>query len=65
MFLGPVTNPKNKNLPDLTWREIVILVPILVLIFWIGLYPQPFFDLMGGSVAKLVSTLHTVASVAH
>ena len=57
LFLGPVTNEKNKNLKDLNWREISILVPLLILIFWIGLYPKPFFALMSPAVAKLVGIL--------
>ena len=57
MFLGPVTNEKNMNLKDLNWREVVTLVPLLVLIFWIGLYPKPFFDLMAPTVEHLVATL--------
>jgi NADH-quinone oxidoreductase subunit M len=39
---------------DLNWREIVTLLPILVLIFWIGLYPTPFFNLIGPAVDKLL-----------
>ena len=57
MFLGPLTNEKNENLKDLNWREIVTLAPLLVLIFWIGLYPKPFFDLIGPTVEALVATL--------
>jgi NADH-quinone oxidoreductase subunit M len=57
MFLGPLTNEKNENLKDLNWREIVTLVPLLVLIFWIGLYPKPFFDLIAPTVEHLVATL--------
>ena len=44
MFLGQVTNEANRLLKDLNWREIVVLVPLLLLIFWIGLFPQPFFE---------------------
>jgi NADH-quinone oxidoreductase subunit M len=63
MFLGEVTNEKNRNLPDLTRREIAILIPLLILIFWIGLYPKPFLDLMAPSVAHLAASLQA-ASVA-
>jgi len=67
MFLGPegsiVAEVKNHGhaLRDLNWREIVTIVPILVFIFWIGLYPKPFFDLMGPSVDNLVAALQTAA----
>ena len=46
---------------DLNWREIVVLVPLLILIFWIGLYPQPFLNLMAPSVDKLVAGLQAAA----
>jgi NADH-quinone oxidoreductase subunit M len=64
MFLGPVTHEENKGLKDLNWREIAILVPLLILIFWIGLYPQPFFNLMGPSVGKLVASLQAAGVAA-
>jgi len=63
MFLGPVTKDENRSLKDINWREIAILVPLLVLIFWIGLYPKPFFDLMAPAVDNLVAALQS-ASVA-
>jgi NADH-quinone oxidoreductase subunit M len=37
------------------------MLPLLILIFWIGLYPKPFFDLMGPTVDNLVATLQTAA----
>jgi NADH-quinone oxidoreductase subunit M len=64
MFLGPAENPKNLGLKDLNWREIVTLIPLLVFIFWIGLYPKPFFTLMAPAVDKLVAVVETAAAVA-
>ncbi|MBI5840503.1 MAG: NADH-quinone oxidoreductase subunit M [Chloroflexi bacterium] len=63
MFLGPegsIVEEVKKHghaLRDLNWREIATIVPILIFIFWIGLYPAPFFDLMAPAVTKLVAAL--------
>ena len=57
MFLGPLTVEKNKSLKDLNWREIITLAPLLVLIFWIGLYPKPFLDLISPAVANLLAVM--------
>jgi NADH-quinone oxidoreductase subunit M len=61
LFLGPVDKEENRALPDLNLREILVLVPLIVLIFWIGLYPKPFFDLMSPAVDQLVAALQTAA----
>lgn len=59
LFLGPVDKEENRTLLDLNWREIATLVPLLVFIFWIGLYPAPFFNLMAPAVDKVVAALHS------
>lgn len=59
LCLGPLDKEENRALLDLNWREIVTLVPLLIFILWIGLYPQPFFNLMAPAVTRLVSTLNT------
>jgi NADH-quinone oxidoreductase subunit M len=64
MFLGPVTKEENRVLLDLNWREIATLAPLLILIFWIGLYPKPFFNLIAPAVDHLVAALK-VAAVAN
>jgi NADH-quinone oxidoreductase subunit M len=37
-----VTNDKNRGLQDLTWREIGLIAPLLVLMVYMGVYPKPF-----------------------
>jgi len=54
MFLE-VKNPKNMNLKDMNVREMITVVPLIILIFWIGLYPKPFLDTFDASVTHLVS----------
>jgi NADH-quinone oxidoreductase subunit M len=63
LFLGPVDKEENQRLKDLNWREVVTLVPLVIFIFWIGLYPRPFFDLMAPSVDKVVAVLQSTAMV--
>jgi NADH-quinone oxidoreductase subunit M len=65
MFLGPVDKDENRTLKDLNWREIATLLPLLVFIFWIGIYPKPFFTLMAPAVEKLVAVLQAAAVAIH
>jgi len=44
VVFGPVTHSENENLKDLTWRERLVFAPLLILIFWMGVAPQPFID---------------------
>jgi NADH-quinone oxidoreductase subunit M len=61
LFLGQLDKEENKILKDINWREILTLVPLLILIFWIGLYPKPFFAIMGPAVDKLVHIISAAA----
>jgi NADH-quinone oxidoreductase subunit M len=42
VFFGKVTNEKNKSLTDLSWREIGIMVPLIALMVYMGVFPKPF-----------------------
>lgn len=50
MFFGPLDNPKNEQLKDLTTRETLALAPLVVLVFVIGLFPNLFLERMRPSV---------------
>ncbi|MDH4223167.1 MAG: NADH-quinone oxidoreductase subunit M [candidate division Zixibacteria bacterium] len=49
-----IKNEENKKLLDLNLREIIILIPIILLIFWIGFYPQPLLSKMEPAVKNLL-----------
>jgi len=50
VMFGPVTHAENEKLSDLTMRERLVFVPILFLIFWMGVAPQPFIDRMAPAI---------------
>jgi NADH:ubiquinone oxidoreductase subunit 4 (subunit M) len=54
-MFGPVTNKKNLDLPDLRPREWAYFLPILVLIFWIGVYPQTFLKPVQPAIEQTIS----------
>jgi NADH-quinone oxidoreductase subunit M len=57
VFFGTVTNPKNEKLHDLTPREMLTFAPLLIIAFWIGLYPKPFFQILEQPVNQIVQTV--------
>ena len=54
VFFGELTNEKNKDLADLNRREQWTLIPLIVIAFWIGLYPKPFLDRMAPTVDRVL-----------
>jgi NADH-quinone oxidoreductase subunit M len=57
VFFGEVVHEENKHLPDATRREQWTLIPLIVLCFWIGLYPKPFFRIMEPSIRRVVEVV--------
>ncbi len=52
--LGQSRTSVAARLPDLNWRETATLVPLVVIVLWVGLYPAPFLDAMDVSVTALI-----------
>jgi NADH-quinone oxidoreductase subunit M len=53
VFFGKVTNSANKRLRDLSWREIGLIAPLVLLMVFMGVYPAPFLNRSQGSVAAI------------
>lgn len=52
------------DISDLNFRECVTLAPLLVFVFWIGLAPEPFMNVMHSSVEFLLTQVHSSQAVA-
>jgi NADH-quinone oxidoreductase subunit M len=52
---GEIKNEKNAGLLDLVGRERVMLIPLLIVMLWMGIYSNHFLRPMDASVAKLVN----------
>ncbi|MBM2828391.1 MAG: NADH-quinone oxidoreductase subunit [Actinobacteria bacterium] len=57
VMFGTVTNEKNRRLPDMNAREVAYMLPLLLFVFWIGLYPQTFLRKMETSVSAVVTRM--------
>ena len=59
---GPLTNAKNRTLPDLTPREWALVVPTIALAILMGILPNIFLKPMEPSVARLIDRVTTAGS---
>jgi NADH-quinone oxidoreductase subunit M len=64
VVFGEVTRDANRRLADLTPREWALLVPVLVFIVWIGVYPTAFTGKTEATIAALLAQVESKASVA-
>jgi NADH-quinone oxidoreductase subunit M len=56
VIFGAMTSDNVKALLDLELREKLVLYPLIVLVFWMGIYPKPILDITSASVANLVQS---------
>ena len=54
---GPITSDKVRSFKDLNKREIVFLVPIVIMMFWMGIFPQTFLRKMDASIERLLNQI--------
>ena len=57
LALGEPTNKAAAILPDLSNRELATVIPLAILVLWIGLYPGPLMEMMDASVTHLVQQM--------
>ncbi len=65
VFWGPLDNPANKNVPDLNGRELSLLVALVAVMVWIGIYPGTFFTMLDEPVNYVVTKVDPQYFVKH
>ncbi|BAF73159.1 NADH-quinone oxidoreductase subunit M [Sulfurovum sp. NBC37-1] len=54
-FFGPVTKEENKSLKDLNSKETWSLVPLVLIVIWLGVYPKPVLAPIDNSVKAMLT----------
>src|SRR5438094_3903297 len=62
VIFGEITHEANRALPDLTPREWAVLVAVVVLIVWIGVYPGAFTGTTETAVEALIAQVQSKTS---
>ncbi len=57
ILFNPLDKKDNEHIPDLNWREIGLMVPFIIVIIWLGVYPAPVLRRMEPSAQRLVTTV--------
>jgi NADH-quinone oxidoreductase subunit M len=55
IIFGVLDKDSLKNIVDLSPREAVVFAPLVILVFWMGIYPASFLDMMAVSVDNLIA----------
>jgi NADH-quinone oxidoreductase subunit M len=63
VMFGPVTHVENEKLPDLGARERLVFAPLLILIFWMGVMPQPILARMQPTLDRTLRLAETRAAM--
>ncbi len=65
VVFGVITHEDVRAMLDLNWREIVVFVPMIAVVLWMGIYPNSFLKPIQPSVANLVESLQSARETGH
>ncbi len=65
VIFGKLTKESLAKITDLSPREVAVFAPLVILVLWMGIYPQPFLDVMHVSVSNLITQVDTAVTAAN
>ena len=64
VIFGVLTKEDLKSILDMNPREALVFAPLILLVFWMGVYPMPVLDVMSVSVSNLIENYHGALAAA-
>jgi NADH-quinone oxidoreductase subunit M len=64
VMFGKLEKSSLRLIKDLTWREVVVMTPLVALTILFGFYPAPILDASAASVEALIKNYHTALAAA-
>jgi len=64
VIFGVMTKADLKTISDLAWKERVVFAPLVAIVFWMGIYPASFIDIMAASIGNLIDNYDTALAAA-
>ncbi|MBH68300.1 MAG: NADH-quinone oxidoreductase subunit M [Rhodospirillaceae bacterium] len=64
IIFGSLEKENLKTILDLSYREVLVFTPLIVLVFWMGIYPASFLDSMSVSVDNLINNFNVALNKA-
>ena len=65
VIFGKLTKEALAKIGDLSPREVAVFAPLVILVLWMGVYPQPFLEVMHVSVNNLIEQFNTAVAAAN
>ncbi len=59
VFFGPITHDENRTLADMKWNELAAVIPLIVMMIWIGIRPNTFLKPIEPAVQQLLTTVRS------
>jgi NADH-quinone oxidoreductase subunit M len=63
ILFNPLDKPINEHIPDLNRRELILMVPLVAAMLWLGVYPAPVLRRMQPAAEQFVRTVESRAAV--
>jgi NADH-quinone oxidoreductase subunit M len=65
VIFGTITREDVKAMLDLNWREIVVFVPMILVVLWMGIYPDSFLKPIQPTIGNLIESVQAARATGH